>query len=52
VRLFPFMQGVRFLADYINGDTYFKIKYPEHNLVRAKAQWAMLTAVDNYFKNN
>jgi tRNA A-37 threonylcarbamoyl transferase component Bud32 len=52
VRLFPFMQGVRFLADYINGDTYFKIKYPEHTRVRAKAQWAMLTAVDNYFKNN
>jgi hypothetical protein len=52
VRLFPYMQGVRFLADYINGDTYFKIKYPEHNLVRAKAQWAMLKAVDEYFEKN
>lgn len=36
--LFPFMQCVRFLADYINGDTYYKIKYPEHNLVRTKNQ--------------
>jgi hypothetical protein len=35
---FPFMQCVRFLADYINGDTYYKIKYPEHNLVRTKNQ--------------
>jgi hypothetical protein len=46
------MQGVRFLADYINGDTYFKIKYADHNLVRAKAQWAMLMAVDDYFAKN
>ncbi len=38
VQLFAFMQGVRFLTDYINGDTYYKIKYPEHNLVRTKNQ--------------
>ena len=30
--------GVRFLTDYINGDKYFKIHYPEQNLVRAKCQ--------------
>lgn len=29
---------LRFLGDYLNGDTYFKIEYPNHNLVRAKAQ--------------
>ena len=39
--MFPYMQTVRFLADYINGDTYYKIKYPEHNLVRTKAQWRL-----------
>lgn len=39
--LFPYMQTARFLADYINGDTYYKIKYPEHNLVRTKAQWRL-----------
>ena len=39
--LFPYMQTVRFLADYINGDTYYKIKHPEHNLVRTKAQWRL-----------
>ena len=32
------MQAVRFFADYINGDTYYKIKYPEHNLVRTRNQ--------------
>lgn len=30
--------GVRFLTDYLNGDTYFKINYPEHNLDRARCQ--------------
>ena len=39
--LFPYMQTVRFLSDYINGDTYYKIRYPEHNLVRTKAQWRL-----------
>lgn len=38
---FAYMQAVRFLADYLNGDTYFKIQYPEHNLVRARAQWQL-----------
>ena len=39
--LFPFMQCVRFLADYINGDTYYKIKYPTHNLDRTRNQLAL-----------
>lgn len=38
VQLFAFMQSVRFLCDYINGDTYYKTAYPEHNLVRAENQ--------------
>ena len=38
VALFPMMQAVRFLADYLNGDTYYKIQYPEHNLVRTRNQ--------------
>lgn len=29
--MFPYMQCVRFLTDYLNGDTYYKIKYPTHN---------------------
>ena len=28
--------GVRFLSDYLNGDKYFKIHYPDQNLVRAR----------------
>lgn len=32
---------VRFLDDYIRGDKYFKINYPEHNLVRTRCQIAL-----------
>lgn len=35
-------------ADYINGDTYYKIKYPENNLIRARNQWRLYQcACDN-----
>jgi hypothetical protein len=44
--LFPYMQSVRFLTDYINGDTYYKIQYPEHNLVRTKAQFKLFQSVE------
>ena len=33
--------GVRFLTDYLDGDKYFGIHYPEHNLVRARCQLAL-----------
>jgi Ser/Thr protein kinase RdoA (MazF antagonist) len=44
--LLPYMQGVRFLTDYLQGDTYFKTAYPGHNLVRAKAQFQLLTKLE------
>ena len=30
--------GVRFLTDYLNGDIYFRVAYPEHNLDRCRTQ--------------
>jgi Ser/Thr protein kinase RdoA (MazF antagonist) len=44
--LLPFMQAVRFLTDYINGDTYFKTKFEGHNLQRAKAQFQLFKMLD------
>lgn len=42
-------QVLRFLMDYIDGDKYYKIKYPEHNLVRTRSQIALLRSMeDNY----
>ncbi|MCB0533925.1 MAG: aminoglycoside phosphotransferase family protein, partial [Saprospiraceae bacterium] len=34
-------QALRFLTDYLAGDRYYKIRYPEHNLVRARNQLAL-----------
>ena len=45
-RLLTYMQTVRFLTDHINGDTYYKIAYPEHNLVRTKAQFKLLQSLE------
>ena len=39
------MQSVRFMTDYLNGDTYYKIKYPDHNLVRARNQLTLYQQV-------
>ncbi|MDD3410776.1 MAG: mucin-desulfating sulfatase, partial [Eubacteriales bacterium] len=41
--------GVRFLTDYLSGDTYFKIAYPEHNLVRARSQFALVRSMDEHW---
>lgn len=46
--LFPYMQAVRFFADYLNGDTYYKTAYPEHNLVRTRAQVRLLESVEQH----
>ena len=45
-RLLTYMQTVRFLTDYIQGDTYYKISYPRHNLVRARAQFQLLRSLE------
>ncbi len=43
--------GVRFLTDYIDGDNYFGISYPKHNLDRARCQLALAEdMVRNYDK--
>ena len=33
-----YIMALRFLTDYIDGDTYYKIKHPEHNIERARNQ--------------
>lgn len=38
--------GMRFLADYLEGDHYFATAYPEHNLVRARTQIALVREME------
>jgi len=46
VKVITFELGLRFLADYLRGDTYFKIKYPTHNLHRARVQFKLLESIE------
>lgn len=39
-------QVLRFLMDYIDGDSYYKVAYPTHNLVRARAQHKLLESME------
>ena len=45
-----FMQSVRFLTDYLNGDSYYKTSYKDQNLVRAKNQWALYKSLRDNVK--
>jgi len=43
-------QVLRFLMDYIDGDNYYKTKSAEHNLVRTRAQYKLLTSIEEQFE--
>ena len=49
-RLMTFENGMRFLADHLNGDKYFKIHRPGQNLDRARAQFALLADMERHQK--
>jgi len=46
VRIITFELGLRFLADYLRGDIYFKVAYPLHNLHRARVQFKLLESIE------
>lgn len=48
--LFPYMQCVRFLWDYLNGDKYWKVQYPEHNYIRANNQLHLLLSIESHME--
>lgn len=39
--------GIRFLTDYLDGDRYFRIDRPDHNLVRARNQFALAASIES-----
>lgn len=47
-RFLTYLMAIRFLTDYLNGDTYYKTAYPGHNLVRALNQYQLLSCMGNY----
>ena len=38
--------GLRFLMDYLQGDVYFKIHRPEHNLDRCRTQFKLVADME------
>ena len=48
-RYITYEQVLRFLMDYIDGDTYYKIASPDHNLVRTHAQYALLRSIEEHY---
>lgn len=48
-KLMTYECGMRFLTDYINGDTYFRVHYPDHNLVRCRTQFALVADIEKKF---
>ena len=49
-RMMSLENGMRFLTDYLEGDTYFHIARPEHNLDRCRAQLALVREMETYEK--
>lgn len=45
-----FIMAIRFLTDFLNGDIYYKIEYPEHNLDRAKNQFKLIESLSENFE--
>ncbi|MGV3762854.1 phosphotransferase enzyme family protein [Parapedobacter sp.] len=46
VLLFPYMQAVRFLTDFLEGDHYYKVHHADHNLQRTRAQLKLVSELE------
>lgn len=49
-RVLTQIMAVRFLTDYLNGDRYYKISRPTHNLDRARSQIALIRSMDSQWE--
>ena len=47
IRLIAFELGLRFLTDYLEGNIYFKVRHPEHNLARALVQFRLTESIES-----
>jgi Ser/Thr protein kinase RdoA (MazF antagonist) len=48
IRLLAFELGLRFFTDYLNGNVYFKVKHPQHNLQRALVQFKLTESIETH----
>lgn len=45
-RLMTYIIGLRFLTDYLQGDVYYKTRFPGHNLTRARVQFKLIESME------
>ena len=45
-KLMTYENGIRFLTDYLQGDTYYKIRHPRHNFDRCRTQFALVRSIE------
>jgi hypothetical protein len=48
-RIMTFIIGLRFLTDYLDGDSYYKTHHEHHNLQRAKAQFKLVQSMERQY---
>ena len=46
VKVITFELGIRFLVDFLRGDTYFRVRFADHNLHRARVQFRLLESME------
>lgn len=46
-RFMTFIMGLRFLTDYLDGDIYYKIHHPQHNVRRCRAQFRLIECMED-----
>jgi len=49
-KMMTFECGMRFLTDFIDGDVYFKTRYPEHNLDRCRTQFMLVYDMERKYE--
>ena len=50
-KLLTYIMATRFLTDYIDGDNYYKIRYPLHNLQRVRVQLTLLRDMESQYED-
>jgi len=45
-KLITFTIGIRFLTDFLSGDTYFRVHRPHHNLDRTRTQFRLVESIE------
>jgi len=49
IKMMPFIMGLRFLTDFLNDNIYYKVSYENHNLDRAKNQFAYIASINKKY---